>query len=374
MNFLNRTLASPEPLVTAGELYRRQVVEVFRTLRQSAAFSFVGAVLTALVFTSAGDWQVLWWFALASAVFAFRILIAYRFDREHAKEVDLARWARMLMVGNLFAGVQWGLLGTLLFPVADVHRQTFVMMVIVSYVAGGIIPFTALKWAHACLAIPAAFPPIIYVFFIANGVQWIAGGMALFLLFCVVYLAFGVHRRVVDRLRFELENRALLEKLSAYNDELGSQNIALKTRSEAVIRAEEQARRQADVLASHVQQTLLPVIACDPDFQIVEWNQAAKDLLGYSADEVMGDNMGELLFPEERRANIKPYLAKLFADRHPTMIEFPAVARDGQQIPVRYYLTPIYGEDGGPLRISVIIIESYGDPSSAHRRPLQEAA
>lgn len=374
MNFLNRTLASPEPLVTAGELYRRQVEEVFRTLRQSAAFSLVGAVLTALVFANAGEWVVMWWLALAVAVFLFRLLIAHRFDRRPADEVDLRRWTKMLMFGNVVAGIQWGLLGTLLFPADDAYRQTFVMMVIVSYVAGGIIPFAALKWTHACLAIPGAFPPIIYMFFIANGPQWIAGSMAMFLLFCVVYLAFSVHRRVAERLRFELENRALLERMSAYTDELGSQNLALKSRSEAVKRAEELARRQADALASHVQQTLLPVITCDPDFKIVEWNNAAEELLGYSAAEVMGDNMGELLFPEERRANIKPYLAKLFADRHPTMIEFPAVARDGQQIPVRYYVTPIYAEGGAPLRISVIIIESYGEPSSARRRPLQEAA
>jgi PAS domain S-box-containing protein len=374
MNFLNRTLASSEPLVTVGELYKRQIEEVYRTLRQSAAFSLVGAVLTSLVFTSAGEWLVLWWLALAVSVFLFRLLIAYRFDRRSSDDIDLRRWANLIMAGNVIAGIQWGLLGTLLFPADDAHRQTFVMMVIVSYVAGGIIPFAALKWAHACLAIPASFPPIIYMFFIANGAQWIAGSMAMFLLFCVVYLAFDVHRRVAERLRFELENRALLAKMSAYTEELGSQNQALKNRSEAVTRAEELARRQADALASHVQQTLLPVITCDPDFQIVEWNHAAKDLLGYDAEEVMGDNMGELLFPEERRANIKPYLAKLFADRHPTMIEFPAVARDGQQIPVRYYVTPIYGEDGTPLRISVIIIESYGEPSSVHRRRLQEAA
>ena len=173
---------------------------------------------------------------------------------------------------------------------------------------------------------------------------------------------------MVERLRYELENQALLARLSAYNNELDHQNVELKSRTDAVLRSGEEARRQADVLASHVQQTLLPVITCTPEFLIVEWNHAAEALLGYRASEVVGDNMGELLFPDERRANIALYLQKLFRDKQPSMIEFPAVARDGQKIPVRYYVTPIFGEQGESLRISVIIIESYAEPDLRHLR------
>ena len=100
----------------------------------------------------------------------------------------------------------------------------------------------------------------------------------------------------------------------------------------------------------------------------MEWNDAAEALLGYRATEVAGDNMGELLFPDERRANIGTYVHKLFRDKQPSMIEFPALARDGQKIPVRYYVTPIFGDDREPLRISVIIIESYVEQGVRRRR------
>ena len=156
--------------------------------------------------------------------------------------------------------------------------------------------------------------------------------------------------------------------MSAYNSELGNQNDELKTQSDAVIRSGQEARRQADALASHVQQTLLPVITCTPEFRIIEWNDAAEALLGYRASEVVGDSMGELLFPAERRTNIATYLQKLFRDKQPSMIEFPAVARDGQHVPVRYYVTPIFGDHGEALRISVIIIESYAELGVRRRR------
>jgi PAS domain S-box-containing protein len=371
---MNLAALSTEPLVSEAALYRRQVQEAYRPLRAAASLSLIGAVLTLLVLGESGDFaRALYWFALASSVFVFRQFIAYRYELLGVANADPRKWALLLIAGNLLAGIQWGILGTVLFQSGDAYRQLFVIMVVISYVAGGIVPFAAVKWAHCALAIPAAIPTAIFAFFIADGPKWLPGTMALLLLFFVIYYGIDVHNRVLTRLRFELENQALLERLSSYNDELGSQNIELKHHSAVAERAEAAARHHAEVLASHVKQTLLPVIACDVDFNIVEWNEAARELLGYQAEEVIGDNMGELLFPEERRANTKPYLQRLFADRKPGMIEFPAIARDGQQIPVRYYITPIFSRDGKALRISVIIIESYGEPSSFRRR-LPEAA
>ncbi len=353
-------------------LYRRQVQEAYSSLQLSASISLFAAALTLLVLSNTGDLKSgLYWFACAIAIFAFRFSIANRFQRllQGNKNVPRSKaWEHLLIVGNVLVGLQWGVLGTFLFSAVDMHRQLFIVLVIVSYVGSAIVPFTSLKWAHPALAIPAAVPPTIYIFFMLGGAAWLSGTMALFFIGCMLYMGYPMHKRVVERLRYELENQALLERLSAYNNELGTQNNELKTRSDAVIRSEEEARRQADVLASHVQQTLLPVIACTPEFHIVEWNDAAEALLGYRGAEVVGNSMPELLFPPERHSNVGHYLQKLFRDKQPTMIEFPAVARDGQQIPVRYYVTPIFGEDGMALRISVIIIESYAELGVRRRR------
>lgn len=353
-------------------LYRRQVQEAYGSLQLSASISLFAAVLTLLVLSNAGDLKSgLYWFAFAIAIFVFRFTVAHRFQRllQIDKNVPHSRtWEQLLIFGNILVGLQWGVLGTFLFSAVDMHRQLFIVLVIVSYVGSAIVPFTSLKWAHPALAIPAAVPPTIYIFFMLGGAAWLSGTMALFFIGCMLYMGYPMHKRVVERLRYELENQALLERLSAYNNELGNQNNELKTRSDAVIRSEEEARRQADVLASHVQQTLLPVIACTPEFHIVEWNDAAEALLGYRGAEVVGNRMPELLFPPERQRNVGHYLHKLFRDKQPTMIEFPAVARDGQQIPVRYYVTPIFGDDGEALRISVIIIESYAELGVRRRR------
>ncbi len=363
------------PIVSASALYRRQVEEAYRPLRQSAAFSLVGAVLTFFVLSNSGDTvRGLYWFTLATSIFAFRLYIASKYERTGRAEDDPSRWETLLILGNFFAGIQWCLLGTVLFESSDHFRQLFIVLLIVSYVAGALVPFTVLTKAYFALAVPAALPTIIYSFFVATGTHWLPGVMALILMGFMTSFAFSVHKTVIERLRLELQNKALLEQFAAHSEELGSVNADLKRQSDAVVRAEKEARLEADALSSHVEQTLLPVITCSPEFRIVDWNDAAHKLLGYRAEEVVGDNLGELLFPEERRGNIKPYLAKLFADRQPSMIEFPAVARDGEHIPMRYYVTPIVGTNGVPRRISVILIETYADPSLTPRRRAPDAA
>lgn len=369
---INSTLDTGPVIIDPAMLYRRQVQEAYSSLQLSAFISLFAAVLTLLVLSNSGDFQSgLYWFAFAMAVFVFRFTVGRRFQSllQVDKNIPYSKaWEHLLILGNILVGLQWGVLGTFLFNAVDMHRQLFIALVIVSFVGSAIVPFTSLKWAHPALAIPAAVPPTIYIFFMLGGAAWLSGTMALFFISGMLYMGYPMHKRVVRRLRYELENQVLLERLSAYNNELGNQNNELKTRSDAVIRSGEEARRQAEVLASHVQQTLLPVIACTPEFEIVEWNDAAEALLGYRGAEVVGDSMPELLFPPERRSNVGHYLQKLFRDRQPTMIEFPAVARDGQQIPVRYYVTPIFGGDGKALRISVIIIESYAETGVRRRR------
>ena len=359
-------------IIDPALLYRRQVREAYSSLQLSASISLFAAVLTLLVLSNSGDFKLgLYWFAYAMAIFVLRFTVGHRFQSllQVDKNIPHSKsWEYLLIFGNILVGLQWGVLGTFLFSTVDMHRQLFIVLVVVSYVGSAIVPFTSLKWAHPALAIPAAIPPTIYIFFMLGGAAWLSGTMALFFICCMLYMGYPMHKRVVERLRYELENQVLLERLSAYNNELGNLNNELKTRSDAVTRSEEEARRQADVLASHVQQTLLPVIACTPEFNIVEWNDAAEALLGYRGAEVVGSSMPELLFPPERQSNVGHYLQKLFRDKQPTMIEFPAVARDGQQIPVRYYVTPIFGGDGNALRISVIIIESYAEPGVRRRR------
>jgi len=347
---------------SSKDLFSRQVDELFRFAASAVAFSYIGAVITLLVFYDTGDvGRGLFWFAFATAVMLFRGGVVWKYLAQRRVE-NPHMWARLVIVGNFLAGIQWGLLGTVLYPTEPGYRELYSVMVIIAYVAGSIVAYSAVRWAHESLALPAALPAAIYVPFFAGDTPHIWSGiMSIFFVFTVLYFARKQYFTERERLLFAIENESLLEKVNSTNSELGVRNEELKFRAEVVSRAQLEARRRANILASHVERTLLPVIECDSSFCVVEWNEAARMTLGYSLGEVRGRNLGELLFPPERHGNIKPFVAKLFRDNQPTTVDLFAITRSGQQIPARFYVTPIIAEDGSPLRIAVIVTEAYGE-------------
>ena len=345
-------------------LLARQVEELYDAAPTAVVFSFVGSIITLAVLAQTGDLgRGLYWFAFSTFVFFIRATTLWQYRQAAKPLADAAVWAKLVVAGNFLAGVQWGLLGTVLFSSTDIYRELFTIMVIVGFVGGSVTPFAPVKWAHPALSIPAALPPVIYIFFVDGGVQWLPGFMALFFIFTVIFFGLRHHHTVTSRLIVELRYKALLTSMGESNSQLGHQNNELKYRSEVVKRAQLEASSSAAILARHVDRTLLPVIECDAQFSVLSWNAAAAHVLGYGAAEARGRNLGELLFPPERQANIRAFIEKLFRDDKPTTIDMFAITRTGQRIPVRFYVTPIMTEDRTPLRIAVIVTDAYAESS-----------
>jgi PAS domain S-box-containing protein len=356
-----------------SELYARQVAELFKFAPSAVAFSFFGSLITLGVFFDTNDFgRGLYWFAFATAVMLFRGGVCLQYAQLRGRVNDPQLWARLIIIGNFLAGVQWGLLGTVLYPSEPGYRELYSVMVIISYVAGSIVAFTPVRWAHEALALPAALPAAIYIpFFHHHEVHLWSGVMALFFVFTVLFFAARQQRAVATRLKYGLENEALLARLNDTNSQLGVKNQELKYRAEVISRSQLEARRRANILASHVERTLLPVIECDRDFRVVEWNHAAQVTLGYRFEEVRNRNLGEIVFPLERQGNIKPFVDKLLRDNQPTTVDSLATTATRQRLPVRLYVTPILTEEGTPLRIAVIVTEAYGQQEERNpTRPL----
>src|SRR5688572_29920076 len=60
--------------------------------------------------------------------------------------------------------------------------------------------------------------------------------------------------------------------------------------------AEERIRQQAELL----NKTQDDVIVCDLSFRIIYWNKGAERMYGWETEEVIGRNIGEILFPDGR--------------------------------------------------------------------------
>lgn len=269
-------------------LFALQVEEVYSLAPTAAAFSYFGSLLTLGVLVEIGNavgGGI--WFLYVSAVTFFRafLFIAYR---RRAAGSDVRRFARGMLLANLLAGVQWGLLGTLFFPMGPAYAQLFTLMVIICFIAGSITAYAALRGAHEILSIPATIPTSLYVFFFHDGAHWYAGIAALFFCFAIVYYAGRLHRSLATASRLQMERDELSRLTQALNAKLEQEKGELAHRAAVRGASAESARDEAARLLALFERSPLPQLECDANGAIVASNAAAQRLLGRSRAELMG--------------------------------------------------------------------------------------
>jgi hypothetical protein len=204
-----------------------QVAEVYRFAPTAAAFSFFGALITLGVLIEIGDThRALLWFSYATGVTFCRAVLILAYRRRRANS-DPRKWASGTIATNALAGIQWGVLGTLLFPSTPVYAQLFVLMVIICFVAGSTTAYSAMRGAHEALAIPATLPTAVYVFFLQDGVHLYAGIAAILFCFAIFYYAGKLHRHHDTSLRLQIERDDLAALTALLNRKLEQEKSEL---------------------------------------------------------------------------------------------------------------------------------------------------
>lgn len=205
----------------AREVEALQVAELYRNLPIGAVLAFFGTLLCITVFMEDGlRGPHVVWLAYATLVTVLRVGIgwAYRNRVSWGWDLDPGQWANLAVLGNLLAGIQWGLLGTWLFPAEPGYRQSFTIMVITCFVGGSITAYAPVRWAHPALSIPATLPSTVYIFFLESGPHYMAGFTALFFSTMVLYYAFRETELVAQRLRGDARLRRQLHALETTAD------------------------------------------------------------------------------------------------------------------------------------------------------------
>lgn len=362
---MNNDRTAPPPAFAWGKehdfsLRVMQVEELYDFAPVATSFSYFGAFLTFGVLIDTGDMYAgLFWFCLATAVTLYRFVVVWGYEHRRGSAADPDLWAKLMIAGNIFAGIQWGILGTFLFPAGHGYREIFTMMVITCYVGGSVTSYAAVRWAHPALALPAAVPPAIYIFFVQDGVHAYAGAAALFFSLAIVYYALKLNRHIEDRLRLIIENRDLLAQVRIANDSLTRENQQLAHRSEVRRRRVQVTRNEANLMAAHFRRTPLPMLECDAAYSLVSWNEAAEKLLGYTLDEAHGQNLAALLLllPAEKQAKAMSVMRHLVSGGRPKSLKCRAITKSGRLLHCTFHVTPVVPADGSPARIDVIVTD-----------------
>ena len=272
----------------APALRALQVDELYRYAPPAAAFSYLIALLTLGVLVDIGDMArgVVWFLgATAITVFRFVSIILYR-RRDPASDANL--WGRLVIAANLAAGIQWAVLGTVLFPAGPLYAQLFAVMVITCFIGGSIVAYAPLRWAHEALSIPAGVPLSVNLFFLHDGVHALAGIAALGFCAAVVYYARKHNRHLEESFNLQLDRDELNSLVGIVNQKLEEQNRELAHRLAMRGVSATNAREIADRMVALFEGSPLPQIECDAQGTVITCNAAAEQLFGERREALAG--------------------------------------------------------------------------------------
>ncbi|OSM05189.1 response regulator [Magnetofaba australis] len=139
----------------------------------------------------------------------------------------------------------------------------------------------------------------------------------------------------------------------------------LQTRLEQLSRVEwlEQAiaERNAALLLSeqrlslHLEHTPLAAIMWDAELNCIQWNAAAADVFGFTAEQALGRNGMELLAPAHERPRIEMYVKELWEGDGALKVIIENVTRSGRIIQCEWFNTILKNPDGSVLGIASLV-------------------
>ena len=122
----------------------------------------------------------------------------------------------------------------------------------------------------------------------------------------------------------------------------------------------EQALRDSEArLSLHLQNTPLAAISWDRDFRTTQWNTAAEEMFGYTAEEAIGRHAADLIVPDGIAAELGGVFESLLngTTENARRNANENCTKDGRTIKCEWYNTPIRDRSGQPVGVASLALD-----------------
>ena len=230
------------------------------------------------------------------------------------------------------------------FALAAVAIATVIRAAADTYLAGGVVFFTYFGAVAAATLLGGFWPGTLAVLLSAL-VAW--------LVFLPPSLELTISwPEAIALFFFILFSMLLVAIVTALNRAI-DRSITLEQTLEAEIERCRRAERDSRRLAAIVESSDDAIIAKDLNGIITSWNKGAKQLFGYSAEEVVGQPVS-ILIPSDRQGEEPTILARLRRGEHIDHYETVRKRKGGTLIDVSLTVSPIMDSDGTIIGASKI--------------------
>lgn len=136
---------------------------------------------------------------------------------------------------------------------------------------------------------------------------------------------------------------------------LGFFFVIVKVLKAKVLQRTSELKESAQRLSIHVEKTPLGVIEWDTEFKVLQWNNAAEKMFGYSREEVIGKTGFELIVPEEVHPLVQPVWDELISGEGGNFSTNKNITKDGELIVCEWYNTTLLDENNTVIGVASLV-------------------
>ncbi len=142
------------------------------------------------------------------------------------------------------------------------------------------------------------------------------------------------------------------QQLRAANQQLDAGNQQLRAANEQLAAEEAELRQAHDFLGRLIDYANAPIIVWDPKFRVTRFNGAFKRMTGYTADEVVGQELN-ILFPKASRNESLENIKHTLRGEYWESVEIPVLCKDGDIRVALWNSANVYAEDDTTLLATI---------------------
>jgi PAS domain S-box-containing protein len=288
----------------------------------------------------------LFWWGLVLLVTAARGALYYGYRKSAQKLADAGQWLRWLAISALANGSIWGFAGAVFFPSRLDEQQVFLAFLLAGITSAG-IPSYAASWPMFAMYGAAIVLPFTYVLATFGNPLFreLAVLVPLFYL-ANVGIAYRLNQVFYSGYRLRHAYGRLTEDYTTLNKRLEQQLVEL-----------DEARRQVEAsgrkLALFAERAPIAVLELDAEGRIQQLNQAAENLFGWSAKELVQQHASiKVLVHPEFHAEFDAQWRHLIDSRTPVAhLRIRNPRRDGLELVCEWNVTPLVNPEGGVVGV-----------------------
>ena len=253
-------------------------------------------------------WVIGLWVASICVVSVHRALLRHRYTRASSGEKASPHWTRELTQNVFVAGCLWGLSASVILETPDPVYYSFIVFVLGGMMAGGAVTNAVNLRAVLAFIVPTILP-VIVALTVHGGLVQIEMAMMLFLFTgALVWTGRNINRSMTENVRLRSEQEVFVGVLRSSQATSVSLAAIVDASGDAIY---------AETLAG----------------TILSWNKGAERLLGYRAEEAIGQSV-RIIVPEERREEMERILAALADGKRIDPFDTVRLRKDGTRVSV----------------------------------------